>query len=650
MFYTDIPVAGGASPHGSARRRADPWPDRLVEAVRDPVVLVGAAMIAVALLLRGWVLRHAYFVEDDFLFVARAASSPLTAEYLTDPHKGHRMPGAMLLAYVQTAVAPYNWALAAGTMLAAQGGAAAAVFRLLWALFGRRWAILPPLAVYAFSPLTLPVLAWWSAALSGVPLQLATALALLWTVRFLREGETRFAWQAVGAVALGMSFSVKAVFLPPLLLAVAAGFCQPGRPTDGLRTEARARPRFWVGMAALSAGHLLLFLARPADVESASAPWPGTALRLAGRLLTETFPAGIVGGPVLWGPATPSGGLLEPHPAVTAAAWAVLAVLVALSLPRWRRAWRAWALLAGHLVFVDVLPALIAAGRYQEFVGYDPRYVADAALVFALCLALAFLPVRCAGAPEDPGRRPGWLPPARVRAATAAATALFLLAAGYSTGTYVSTLSGDRVRWYLDTVRFSVDSVPGTAGVYPRPLPEDIVSPWNGDRRFSSFLLSPLAGSGVAERIAHPEPSATPMVFNDAGFLVAARPAPESVFFGPPKDAECVTTLDGQVLWPVRSLGGPGLVASLAYTSGKPTEAVLAVGDAREVTTLPAAPRGAAWYVPLDGAGTQLLVEVEEEEVCLRWVAFGELLPEVEGNPWHREEAAPDPPGAQRPR
>lgn len=621
------PARPGAAPPAAA-----PHPSR------DPIVLAGAALIAATLGLRAWVLRHAYFVEDDFLFVADAAASPLTVEYLTELHKGHLMPGAKLLVYVLTAVSPYNWALASGTMLALQGAAAAATFRLLWEVFGRRWAILAPLAAAVCAPLTVPVLAWWSAALNGVPFQLATALALLWTVRHLRGGRERDAWLAAGAVAAGMAFSVKAMLLPLLLFAVAAAFCTPGPLVWAPSAALRARPRFWAGMGALLLGHLVVYLSRPADAEGAGVPDAGAALGQARRLLAETFPVGAVGGPVRWDPVTPAGGLLEPHPAALVAAWTVLGALVVVSLayrPRW--AWRAWALLAGYLVCVDVLPTLVARGRYQELVGHDPRYVADAALVFALCLALAFLPTRWEAEGE---RGPRWLPrlpPRVVRGAAAGATALFVAAASYSTHTYAGTLSGDRVRWYLDTVRTSLASIPDRAGVFARPVPEDVVLPWNGARRYSSHLLSPLAGEDT-DRVADPRPAAVPMVLNDAGFLVVAEPAPDSAFFGPPEGAECVETLGGQVLWPVHSLGGPGLVAGLAYTSGGDAPVTLTVGDDERTTELPAAPNGAAWYVPLDGRGEHLLVEVPDD-VCLTWVTFGELVPSVEGNPWEQEES-----------
>ncbi|MDT0301650.1 hypothetical protein [Streptomonospora wellingtoniae] len=621
----------------SAARRGARAAALVNRALRDPIVLVGAALILASLALKIHVLQAAYFVEDDFLFIGDAAATDLTLDYLTDLHKGHMMPGALLLAYVQAGIAPYSWAAAAGAMLAFQAAASVAVFALLWEVFGRRWAVVGPLAVYLAAPLTVPVLAWWSAALNAVPFQLATALALLWAVRYLRTGEGRYGWLTAGAVLLGMAFSVKAVFLPVLLFAVAALFLVPGPlPRVLWRTADRDLP-FWAGAALMSAAYGLLYLSRQdtAEGEGAGIPDPGVAWDMVRRMLGETFPVGAMGGPGAWGPVTPSGGLLEPSAAAVAAAWSGLALVVVGSLLVRRRAWRAWALLAGYLVVVDAVPTVVARGRYESMVGYDPRYVADAALVFVLCLALAYLPVRN----EDDALRTGRLrPPKRAaRAAAAAATAVMTAAGAYSTYAFTDTLSGDRVRWYLDTVRQSVREVPAEAGIYPRPVPEDIVLPWNGPRRLTSHVLSPLADPGVAERIRDPEPANSALVFNDAGFLVPAEPAEGSAFFGPPEDEECVATFGGQVRWPVESLGGPRMVLALAYTAEKPTEMGAVLGEAWVTTRLPAAPKGGVWYLPVDGAGTELTLHTNADELCMEWVTFGELEPVTEGDPWSQD-------------
>ncbi|CAM3708830.1 hypothetical protein [Nocardiopsis rhodophaea] len=625
--------------------------------MRDPLVVLGGVLVLAAIALKIYVLRSAYFVEDDFLFFGNAAASNLTPDYLTSLHKGHLMPGAMLLAYIQTAIAPYDWGLAAGIMAAFQAGASAAVFRLLWVLFGRRWAILAPLSVYLFAPLTMPVLAWWSAALNAVPFQLAMALSLLWMVRYLRTGDPRYGWMTAGAVVLGMAFSVKAMFLPPLLFVVAAAFLVRGRfPKAFAATLERDMP-FWVGMAALSVGHGLLYLAKQdtAQGEGAGLPKLDTAVTAARRLLGETFPAGTVGGPFEWGPVTPAGGLLNPSAPMVIGAWAVLALVIVVSLLVRRRSWRAWAIVLGYLLLVDIIPTLIARGRYEDAIGFDPRYVADAALVFALCLAFAYMPTR----EEDPGadgtgrgahagRADGttafrWTPPPkRARDVTIAATMAFILAAGYSTYAFADTLSGNRVRWYLDTVRAQMSEIPKEAGVYPRPVPADIVLPWNGPRRLSSHVLSPLADEGVAERLRDPGPADTALVFNDAGYLVPAKPKDDSAFFGKPDDEKCMSTLEGQVMWQVESFGGPTMILAINYKAETSTRIGVVLGDAWIDTELPAAPKGGMWYVPVSGAGNKLLLHTRKDELCMQWVTFGELEPQTDGNPWARQDADED--------
>ncbi|MFD0774157.1 hypothetical protein ACFQZ2_09500 [Streptomonospora algeriensis] len=211
-------------------------------------------------------------------------------------------------------------------------------------------------------------------------------------------------------------------------------------------------------------------------------------------------------------------------------------------------------------------------------------------------------------------------------------------AGAFSTSAFADTLNGDRVRWYLDTVRRSVSEVPTEAGIYPRPVPQDIVLPWNGPRRLTSHVLSPLADPGVQERIRTPEPAGSALVFNDAGFLVPAEPAQNSAFFGRPEDEECMSTFDGRVRWPVESLGGPELVLTVAYTSEEETELGAVLGNAWVTTRLPAAPDGGMWYVPVDGAGTEITLSTNADQLCMEWVTFGRLQPATDGNPWQEEQ------------
>ncbi|MFI6577153.1 hypothetical protein ACIBFB_15245 [Nocardiopsis sp. NPDC050513] len=612
---------------------------------RDRVVLAAAAVIAVAAALRILVLDASYFVEDDYLFFAAAHTSDLTPEYLLELHKGHFMPGAMFLVYLQTSFWPFDWWVSAGVMLALQTLSLVVFLRSLWELFGRRWALLVPLTVLALAPLTVPVLGWWAAALNAVPLQLATALALVWTVRYVRTGDQRAGWFAGGSVVFGMLFAVKGMFLPPLLLAVAVAYLYPGSLPDAVRHAWRTHRAFWGATAGLFAGYALLYLGRmrASDTgEGAGVPEGEPAFAMLRGLLTEVFPVGALGGPLEWGPLTPAGGLVDPDGWIVLGSWAVLAGVVLGSLWWRRRAWRAWALLLGYLLCADIVPTIIARGRFQDVAASDPRYVADAALVFALCLALAYLPTReerdrAAEGPDAPPHPYRARPGRAARVSAVLATVVYAVAAGYSTHAYAGTLNGDRLQWYLDTVRNSMAAVPEEGGLYSRPVPSDIVLEWNGSRRLSSWVLAPLAPPDVAERMRAPEQSDTAYVFNDAGYLVNARPGEGGYVFGPGAADTCIQTWGGSLSWPVRVYGGVQQVVTIGYTAEEDTEAELLLGDAWLELDLPAAESGANWYVPVASPGERLTLHTDPEELCVTWVSVGEMAPSVEGNPWEAE-------------
>ena len=614
--------------------------------LRDRVFLAGLAIAALAVLLRAYVLTQSNFVEDDYLFFAAADAGELSPDYLFDLHKGHLMPGALFLVYFQTAFWPYQWWLSAGVMLVVQAAAHLAFLRLLWELFGRRWALLVPLTVFAFAPLTVPVLGWWSAALNAVPLQLALALALLWTVRHLRTGELRAAWLATGAIVFGMLFTVKAMFLPVLVLAVAVAYLYPGGLLMSLRRAWELHRPYWATMAGLFAAYTALYLGRMASAESsdgAGVPESESAWGIARGLITEVFPVGALGGPLEWGPVTPTGGLIDPRGWVVLAAWAVLGVIVLVSVWMRRRAWRAWALLLGYVVVVDVLPTIIARARFQDVVGADPRYVADAAMVFALCLALAFLPTREERARAQvgsAGEGRSDLRPYRVRVrrparvAAVAVTVVYAAAAVLSTHTYARTLEGGYLGSYLDSVRASLSDVPEDGGLYSTPVPEDIVVEWNAQYRLSSWVLSPLADDETAERMRVPDQADTAHVFDGDGDLVHAAPGEDSAVFVPEEGEKCLETWDGVMSWPVEANGGPSQVVTIGYESEEETDSVLFLGEDFLELELPEAEEDGVWFVPSGAPAQQLALHTEEDAMCVNWVSVGVMGPAEDDERW----------------
>ncbi len=605
-------------------------PPRRWTGAAGPVTVTAVLLVVASLAVRIPVLASSFFIEDDFLFVGDAYEHALTFDFLFRVHKGHLMPGALALTWVLSRLSPYDWALVAGVTFALQAVVAVMLLRLLVRLFGTRPGILPPLALALFSPLTIPAFGWWSAAVNAVPLQLAMVMALAAQVRHVREGGAAHARRAFLWVLAGMAFSTKGVFVPFLLFALTTSHLRPsaGSWVAVMLRELRAHWRPWGAYALLMGGYAALYLARrgTAPGEGAAVPAPGDAAELLGRLLGEVFPAGVAGGPLSWGPVLPNGGLADPAPTLVAAGWAVLAALIALTLLWRRRAARAWLILAGYLVAADGVPTAIARGTgLAQVVGSETRYVADAAIVLAVCLALALLPLRDE---REPYRRP--VPAGRgLTAAAALLTGGYLAMSVASIQSYRDTLSGDRVRAYLEAVRASLTRVPDTAVIYSSPLPEDIVLPWNGDRRLSHHLLAPLARPALRARMRVPEPSEHALVFDDRGGLAPVE-VKASMGVLPPEGRPCLPLLGDAIFFPdVVSFGGPGPIAGLAYTAERAgTGGYEMSGRRGELRFNATGSGGALVRFPVTAVGKGLLIRLDDPQaVCLKGFAYGDPVP-----------------------
>ncbi|NUO96737.1 MAG: hypothetical protein HOV96_32110 [Nonomuraea sp.] len=599
-------------------KRAEPFQITIPALRTGPIIGVGLLLIVVSLVFRASMLSRAYFVEDDFLFVAGAGDSGFTWDYLMRVHKGHLMPGALGLVWLLTSVAPYNWALVSFVTIAVQAAASVMFLVLLRRLFGDRAGVLAALTVFVFAPLTVPAMSWWAAALNAVPLQLALVAALAAHVRYVQEGKGR--WRALIWTAVGMAFSTKGVFIPFVVLGVSSAYLGRGSWARALLAELR-RPVWWAH-GLLLAGYAVLYLLRrdTAGSDALTGPKADVVPGLLRRLLGETFPTGAVGGPLRWGGVTSTGGLADPAPVTVALAWAVIAALVVVTCVYRRRAWRAWAILAAYVVVADAVPTVIARATVWDLVGAETRYVSDAAVLFALCLALAVLPVRDE---PDAVRRAA---PAFMAPVWAGLTVVFLVVSLISIDSFGDTLTGDRVRTYLENAKTSLATVSGDAQIYSRPVPPGVVLPWNGERRMTSYVLAPLADPETRERMRDPRPSSDPYVLDDTGKLVlVGRVVP---FFDAVKGRKCYPA--GKV-FPVESYGGTGVVVAMSYVSPRPVQVVVEVGEAQRSATLPATgAMGALYYVPHDGAGKGMRISAagaQGQAFCLRAVAFGEPEP-----------------------
>ncbi|MFZ5871519.1 MAG: hypothetical protein ACOYXW_13475, partial [Actinomycetota bacterium] len=152
--------------------------------------MLAGALVVVQLVLRGWALAGAWFWQDDFVYTHLARTLPAWDFVFSDYH-GHLQPGQFLLVRALARAAPLEWAPHAAVLLGLQLVADLLFLALLVELFGRRRAVLLPFSVFLFSPLTVPSLLWFAAAVQWLPLTILSTVLLLLHVRMQRGAGRR---------------------------------------------------------------------------------------------------------------------------------------------------------------------------------------------------------------------------------------------------------------------------------------------------------------------------------------------------------------------------------------------------------------------------------------------------------------------------
>lgn len=378
------------------------FPEALAWLNRHRVTLVAVALIIAQVLWKATFLSNFYFRQDDFHFTELAIQRHLSWKYLSYVGSGHFHPGVLLIVWIMSKEAIYSWDVASAVTIGMLVIASLAAWRLLRTLSGNRPAILIPLTLYLLTPLTLPNDSWWQSAIESLPLQAVIFLSLTAHIHYVRSGRFRHVLAAAAWLAVGVFFFEKAAVIPLLLFGVTAAFLVEGRLAASARQSLVRYWRAWLVYAGLVAayGALLLDVLRSSTVQPGSASVT-SSLTFSGDLIKDTLVPGLFGGPWAWYFLPPRYGqaIAYAAPASQLAWLSVLAAvgIVLASVMTRALAWRAWAILAGWVAVADIAPVLL--GRVSSFASYaglfalDTRYVADAAPVAAICVALAFWPV-----------------------------------------------------------------------------------------------------------------------------------------------------------------------------------------------------------------------------------------------------------------
>src|SRR5699024_8422255 len=296
------------------------------------------------------------------------------------------MPGAFLLAGLITKAAPLNWALPAVSLVVLQALASVAVLRMLRVIVGPRPTLLIPLALYLFSPLTLPSFTWWANGLNQLPMQAGIALAVTEAVLLYRTGRTRHAVVGVLAFVAALAFFEKSVVVPFVAFVTVVLIARTRGVEAPIRTVTRRCARLWIPSAAVLAGWAALYFTR------VHSPLRTDGLGSAFELLHHGTSLGLVpalfGGPWQWDRWPPSPPWATPPMVLVIASWLLLAAVIVGSHQRRRRIGWVWPAVAFYALASLWAMILTRGGDSTAYeVAQTLRYVAGSARIGATALA-----------------------------------------------------------------------------------------------------------------------------------------------------------------------------------------------------------------------------------------------------------------------
>lgn len=411
---------------------------------------------------RGWAVFNSWFQFDDFAFLSRAYNSDLTWGYLTEAYGGHLMPGGFLLTWFFARYEPLDFWPYATTLLLLQAIASLGFLRLLLRMFGRTPAVLPLLAVYLFSVISLPAFIWWAAGINQLPMQIALFFGLASHIAYLRTRQLRHVFATLAWTAFGLLF-----FEKTLLVFFAYGFVALAYFTTGL-LEVRLKQlwssyRFGLLLhGALALGYVSVYAATSLTFDPNKAN-DTPVFPVAYRFILKAFSTGIIGGPWQWTDLHPIGSVADPSDIVVFLSWLALGYLVYLAYKSRVNSLRAWSLTVVFLLANVVLLTAARAFLAGPVIGLEYRYQTELSAVFALSVGLAFLPL--VGATETVHPRGQAVLPFRPQAAAVTVTLTFLVVATISNVQYASHWQKTNPgRPYFDAVE---RSLAGRSGAVP---------------------------------------------------------------------------------------------------------------------------------------------------------------------------------------
>ena len=346
-----------------------------------------------------WTASRGYFLQDDFLDLQRVRQIGFDGRLLEHPVFGHFIPGFNFIDYLLSLIVPYQWWLIVLIDVLLFALSLALLDRLLTSLFGPSWLCLVLVAVAGASFSLVPSFVWWSTALEYLVAIPATLLACLCHVRYLRDGQLRYAVFGVISIAVGFAF-YDGLIVSVLFIALMTVLFWPAGPgVRGAFETLAVHSRAWVCYAALVVLELGWRLYHPDLYVRPGSAAIGQTLAFIGLSWTQTV-VPLTFGVDVW--------LLPVHAERVLAGLLGQAVFIAFfvfTLARRRSAWRAWVLLGCTFFLGAALVGVTRVGAYGPGDAGDVKYVALDAFFLVLAAGFALLPVRSTVQAQSPSRR-----------------------------------------------------------------------------------------------------------------------------------------------------------------------------------------------------------------------------------------------------
>jgi hypothetical protein len=605
-------------------------PGRLSRWVKaDPVRAVAVALILVSVAWRAAIADRGWFSQDEFVIANRAIDTGLTPDFLLGVFNDHLMPGGLLVAWLLVRVDGFEgwpWLL---MLVTAQAVVSVAFYRLLRSLVRPGWALLVPLCMFLFSPLTLEVSSLWMVGLLMLPVQLAMIVALGAQVRYARTGRHRHAIVLTLAVLFGLAFDTKALLIIPLVFLLTVFLLSTGRTWASIWSAIRRFWPGWLALTAVTAAYVPYYMSlpRPQLQQPGS---PSGVVTFVVDLIGTTLVPGLFGGPWVWEYAGDGPPLVDPPDLGVWLAWAALLALVVVTVRTRASAGRAWLLLFTYVAIVTTLFVVTRLGGALGTLGaLVPRYVAEAVVVAALCVGVALLGLRDRAEPDGTAlpvppvlREPG----AYAVGLVAAVIAMVTVSMGTLTSIarFNDNWQTKHAKAYLDTTQAELATmVPGT-DLVEDTVPYQVVAgyfyPYNLQSHF--FRAAPLRPAFVTE-------AETPSMFNEAGRIVPATVQGLDILPGPTDDCGHQAGFGVPTRIPLRA-PAPDWAwwVYVGYLSSGDATVTFRLGEGSHDFE---AKRGLNHiYFRLQGAGdtVQLTVHDPAVRLCTRDITVGKLLPQ----------------------